>query len=41
MKQKRGLVRGEGTSVLKCGPPMEKVSIGGFAASAVAFVVMH
>ena len=41
MKRKRGLVRGEDTSVLKCGPPMEKMSIGGFAASAVAFVVMH
>ena len=41
MKQRRGLVKGEGTSVLKYGPPMEKVSIGGFAASAVAFVVMH
>ena len=41
MKRKEGLVKGEDTSVQKCGPPTGRLLTGGFAVSAAAFAVMH
>ena len=41
MKQRGGLVKGEDTSVLKCGPPTGRLLTGGFAVNAAAFAVMR